>query len=159
METRSARISDVRAIYSLVNEYAEQDRMLFRSLADIYEHLQSFIVAEVQGTVVACCALEVVWSDLAEIKSLAVTEARKGKGLGKALVAAALEQASRLGVAKVFALTLDAGFFEKLGFEEVSKESLPMKVWSDCVRCPKQDHCDETAVITASAKGLSAQQA
>ena len=159
METRSAKISDVRAIYSLVNEYAEQDRLLFRSLADIYEHLQSFIVAEVQGTVVACCALEVVWSDLAEIKSLAVTEARKGEGLGKALVAAALEQASRLGVAKVFALTLDAGFFEKLGFEEVSKESLPMKVWSDCARCPKQDHCDETAVMIVIAKGLSAQQA
>jgi len=121
--------------------------MLFRSLADIYENLQTFIVAELDNNIVGCCALEVIWSDLAEIKSLAIDEAYKGKGIGRGLVAAAVEQATKLGVPKIFALTLEPVFFEKSGFEIVEKETLPMKVWSDCARCPKQQHCDEIAVI------------
>ncbi|MHC4154781.1 MAG: N-acetyltransferase [Planctomycetota bacterium] len=152
MEVRSAKIRDSKAIYSLINEYAEQDRMLFRSMADIYKNMQGFTVAEVDGTVVGCCALEVVWSDLAEIKSLAVDEAFKGKGVGKMLVGAAVEQARQIGVEKVFALTLDSPFFEKLGFERVDTDKLPMKVWSDCARCPKQQNCDETAVIIAASR-------
>jgi amino-acid N-acetyltransferase len=147
MEVRSAKISDVEAICSLINCYAERDEMLFRSKADIYENLQAFIVAELNGSVVGCCALQIVWSDLAEIKSLAVDEANKGLGVGKAIVDAAIEQAHQLGLQKVFALTLTPDFFEKLGFEIIEKDALPMKVWSDCARCPKQQNCDETAVI------------
>ena len=147
MKIRSAKISDVEAICSLINSYAERDKMLFRSMADIYENLQAFTVAELDGNIVGCCALEIIWSDLAEIKSLAVDKANKDKGLGKALVAEAIEQACRLGIEKVFALTLEPNFFEKLGFEVIEKDTLPMKVWSDCAKCPKQDHCDEIAVI------------
>jgi len=147
MNVRSAKISDVKAINTLVNSYAERDRMLFRSFADIYENLQTFIVAELDNNIVGCCALEVVWADLAEIKSLAIEEAYKGKGIGKKLVAAAVEQAAKLGVPKVFALTLEPVFFEKSGFAIVEKEALPMKVWSDCARCPKQQCCDEIAII------------
>ena len=147
MKVRNAKISDVEAVYSLINFYAERDKMLFRSMADIYENLQAFIVAELDGSVVGCCALQVVWSDLAEVKSLAVDEANIGKGVGKMLVAAAVEQAGRLGVRKVFALTLDPDFFEKLNFQIIEKETLPMKVWSDCAKCPKQQNCDEIAVI------------
>jgi amino-acid N-acetyltransferase len=91
--------------------------------------------------------LEVVWSDLAEVKSLAVDEMRKGSGVGKMLVNAAVEQAGELGVERVFALTLEPEFFEKLGFEIIEKDALPMKVWSDCAKCPKQQNCDEIAVI------------
>ena len=120
MEVRSAKISDVEAIYSLINCYAERDEMLFRSKADIYENLQAFIVAELNGSVVGCCALQIVWSDLAEIKSLAVDEANKGLGVGKAIVDTAIEQARKLGLQKVFALTLTPDFFEKLGFEIIS---------------------------------------
>ena len=147
MNVRSAKISDVTAINALINSYAERDRMLFRSMADIYENLQTFIVAELDNNIVGCCALEVIWSDLAEIKSLAIDEAYKGKGIGKGLVVAAVEQAVKLGVPRVFALTLEPAFFEKSGFEIVEKEALPMKVWSDCARCPKQQNCDEIAVI------------
>ena len=147
MNVRSAKISDVKAINGLISSYAEVDRMLFRSLADIYENLQTFIVAELDSKVVGCCALEVIWSDLAEIKSLAIDEAYKGKGIGSGLVAAAVEQAVKLGVPKVFALTLEPVFFEKTGFEIVEKETLPMKVWSDCARCSKQQNCDEIAVV------------
>jgi len=147
MNMRSAKISDVTAINALINSYAERDRMLFRSMADIYENLQTFIVAELDNNIVGCCALEVIWADLAEIKSLAIDEAYKGKGIGRGLVVAAVEQAVKLGVPKVFALTLEPVFFEKSGFEIVEKEALPMKVWSDCARCSKQQCCDEIAVI------------
>jgi len=147
MKVRIAKISDVKAVCSLINSYAERDRMLFRSTADIYKNLQAFTIAEVDGNVVGCCALEVIWSDLAEIKSLAVDETNTDKGIGKMLVAATVEQAHQLGIAKVFALTLTPDFFEKLGFKIIEKDTLPMKVWSDCARCPKQQNCDEIAVI------------
>jgi amino-acid N-acetyltransferase len=147
MNVRSAKISDVKAIHALISSYAERDRMLFRSPADIYENLQTFSVAESGGSVVGCCSLEIIWSDLAEIKSLAVDQANTDKGIGTMLVTAALEQAAALGVPRVFALTLEPQFFEKQGFTAVEKEALPMKVWSDCARCSKQQNCDETAVI------------
>ena len=147
MNIRSAKITDVEAIYSLINFYAERDKMLFRSMADIYENLQAFIVAELNGNVVGCCALQSVWSDLAEIKSLAVDQANTEKGIGKMLVTAATEQACQLGLPRVFALTLNPDFFEKMGFKIIEKNTLPMKVWSDCARCPKQQNCDEIAVI------------
>jgi amino-acid N-acetyltransferase len=147
MMVRSAKISDATRISELISEYAEQDRMLFRSMADIYKNLQGFSVAELDGKVVGCCALEVIWSDLAEIKSLAVDKGTLGRKVGTVLVSAATEQANRLGIQKVFALTLDPQFFEKLGFQRLDKDLLPMKVWSDCARCSKQDHCDEVAVV------------
>jgi amino-acid N-acetyltransferase len=147
MNVRSARIADVKAIYSLVSYYAERDEMLFRSMTDIYEKLQNFIVAEENDSIVGCCSLEIVWSDLAEIKSLAVDPANTNKGIGKELVNTALQNAQNLGVPRVFALTLKPNFFEKLSFSRVEKDSLPMKVWSDCARCPKQQDCDEIAVI------------
>jgi amino-acid N-acetyltransferase len=147
MNIRNAKISDVKAIYGLINYYAERDTMLFRSLADIYENLQTFTVAELDGKVVGCCALEVIWSDLAEIKSLAVDKDHTGKGIGKMLVAAVIEQACQLGLPRVFALTLKPQFLEKMGFTAIEMDSLPMKVWKDCARCPKQQNCDEIAVI------------
>lgn len=146
MKVRSARVSDVRTISALINYYAEHDKMLFRSLADIYENLQTFLVAEGNGQVAGCCALEVIWSDLAEIKSLAIAEGRTGEGIGRMLVEAATSKARELGVPKLFALTLEPKFFERLGFSVVEMDELPMKVWSDCARCPKQQNCDEIAV-------------
>ena len=147
MKIRSAKISDVRSICSLINFYAERDEMLFRSMADIYENLQTFFVAETAEGIVGCCSLGVIWSDLAEIKSLAVDKSGNGKGCGSALVNAAISAAEQLGLQRIFALTLVPGFFEKLGFEKIDKDKLPMKIWSDCAACPKQDCCDEVAVI------------
>ena len=147
MEVRNAKISDVVSIHELVNFYAERDRMLYRSMADIYENMQKFIVAEHEGKVAGCCALEIIWSDLAEIKSLAVRENLKNMGIGRQIVAAAVKKASEIGVMRVFALTLEPNFFVKQGFDIVEKDTLPMKVWSDCARCPKQQNCDEIAVL------------
>ncbi len=147
MKVRNAKIADAKAICSLISNYAERDRMLPRSMPDIYENLQAFTVVELNGNVVGCCALAIIWADLAEIKSLAVDEAKKGSGVGKVLVNTALERARQLGLARIFALTLNPDFFEKLGFHIIEKDSLPMKVWKDCAKCPKQQNCDEIAVI------------
>ena len=146
MDTRNATVKDVKVIYSLISHYAQSDKMLFRSKAYIFENLQMFSVAEADGRIVGCCALQVIWADLAEIKSLAVADEYQNKGVGKALIETAIEQAKNLGVKKVFALTLEPAFFEKHGFTIVNTETLPMKVWSDCAKCTKQDNCDEIAV-------------
>ena len=146
MLIRIAKSCDAVAINALIASHAELEKMLFRSVSDIYESLQTFVVAEVDGEVVGCCALQVVWDGLGEVKSLAVSENHFGKGIGKALVIASVEKGRQLGLKRVFTLTLEKVFFEKIGFQVVSTESLPMKVWSDCARCSKQDHCDEIAL-------------
>ncbi len=155
MKVRNAKISDAKVICSLINYYAEHDKMLFRSLAEIYENLQTFLVIENEDKTIGCCALEVIWSDLAEIKSLAVAAEHRGQGVGTALVTAAVEQATYLGVPRVFALTLAPEFFERLGFTAIRKEDLPLKVWSDCAKCPKQTECDEIAVVRTLHEGGS----
>ncbi len=147
MVIRNAKTGDVGAIHSLIQSYAELDRMLFRSLADIYESLQLFEVAEVDGQVAGCCAVGVVWSDLAEIRSLAIGNGFVGKGIGKALVESALGRCKNLGLGRVFTLTLEPDFFTHIGFRVITKETLPMKVWRDCAKCCKQDACDEVALL------------
>lgn len=143
---RNARVNDVPSIRDLINEYAEQGRMLFRSLSDLYESLRDFIVFEQDGQVVGCCCLHIYWSDLAEIKSLSVRPDCQGRGIGKALVEAAVVQARQLKLPKLFTLTLESEFFEKMGFTHIPMDVLPHKVWSDCLRCPKQENCDEIAM-------------
>jgi amino-acid N-acetyltransferase len=91
--------------------------------------------------------LGICWKDLAEIESLAVSEALQGKGLGRKLVEACLHEARGLGLDKVFTLTYVPEFFVKLGFYEVDKSCLPHKIWADCLKCPKFPDCDETALM------------
>ncbi len=147
MQIRAARIGDVDAIHSLISAFAQYDKMLFRSKSNLYENIQTFFVAlDEDEKVCGCCALSVMWADLAEVKSLAVREDAFGRGIGRNLVEAVIAKARELGIARLFALTLEPVFFEKLGFVRIERESLPMKVWSDCASCPKQDHCDEIAV-------------
>src|SRR4030042_6324637 len=98
MNVRPAKIQDAKAINALINEYAEQDKRLFPSMADIYENLRSFHVAEADSQIVGCCALHIIWSDLAEIKSLAVEPSKTGTGIGKALVEVSLSPAKKLGL-------------------------------------------------------------
>jgi amino-acid N-acetyltransferase len=146
MIIRNANIQDVKTIHRLINHFAEVDRMLFASMSDLYERMMTFLVAEDNGSVVGCCAVQVLWDNLAEIKSLAVDEAWFGKGVGRALVEGCVDRARQMGLKKVFTLTMEPVFFEKVGFVRVDMEQLPMKVWSDCTNCPKQDHCDEIAL-------------
>ena len=143
---RKARLDDVPAIRTLINSHAELGAMLFRSLADLYDSLRDFVVYQQDDRIIGCCALTIIWSDLAEVRSLAVRPESLGQGIGSALVQAVIEEARQLKLPGLFTLTLKPDFFTRLGFTSVDKDTLPMKVWSDCIRCPKQDHCDEIAL-------------
>jgi amino-acid N-acetyltransferase len=144
---RPATIHDVPRIQDVINSHAELGKMLFKSYAQLYESLRDFGVYEVDGEVVGCVALTIIWADLAEVRSLAVDDEHRGMRIGTKLIEWTVEEARRLGIRRLMALTYELRFFEKLGFESVAKESLPLKVWSDCVRCPKRDGCDEIAVV------------
>ena len=144
---RPATMADVPEIHRLISDHAELNRMLFRSQTELYEHLRDFSVGDRAGVIVGCGALELVWRDLAEIKSLAVAEDARGQGIGQQLVRRLIDEARMLQLRRLFALTREQAFFEKLGFAVVPKESLPHKVWTDCVKCPVQDNCDEVAVV------------
>ena len=149
---RPATIHDVPRIQEIINSHAELGKMLFKSYAQLYEALRDFAVAERDGPtgnpiVVGCTALTVIWADLAEIRSLAVDDAYRGRGVGRQLIEWSIEEARRLQIRRIMALTYEQSFFEKLGFEVVQKDELPLKVWSDCVRCPKRDGCDEIAML------------
>ncbi|MCD6365596.1 MAG: N-acetyltransferase [Planctomycetes bacterium] len=147
MIIRPARVSDAGAICDLTNYYAERGLMLHRSLESVYEALREFIVAQDNGKIVGCCAVDVFWADLAEVRSLAVAQGVRGLGIGSQLVAAAIEDARRLGIRRLFTLTYERKFFERHGFNVVDRQTLPEKVWRVCIACPKVDACDETAMI------------
>lgn len=144
---RPATVHDVPRVSEIINSHAELGRMLFKSYAQLYESLRDFAVYESGGRIVGCCALAVVWADLAEVRSLAVEESSRGRGIGRKLVEWAIDEARRLQIRRLMSLTYEQAFFEKLGFQVVPKETLPLKVWSDCVRCPKNEHCDEIAMV------------
>jgi len=144
---RHARTSDVDQMLMIINQYAQQGIMLPRSKISILESLQSFIVAYDGQNVVGVAGLHILWEDLAEIRSLAIAEGAKGMGVGKRLVLSLVEESERLGIRRVLALTYQKEFFEKCGFRVVPKESLPQKVWKDCINCSKLPFCDEIAMI------------
>jgi amino-acid N-acetyltransferase len=144
---RKAKISDVKAIQSLVNHYADTGQMLPRTLNELYEDLRDFHVFEENGSLIGVCALHVSWEGLAEIRSLAVRQDRIKSGIGTALVRQCLAEAIQLQAARVFVLTYQDGFFKKLGFTAVDKKELPHKIWTDCLNCVKFPDCDESALI------------
>ncbi len=140
---RKATIEDVEKIYKLINDFAAKDVMLPRSLSELYENIRDFFVFIHDDQFVGCSALHIFWKDLAEIKSLAVTKSFQGKGVGKKLAKACMREAHKLGIGKIFVLTYVPEFFEKSGFCRVEKETLPHKIWSECVKCHKFPDCGE----------------
>jgi amino-acid N-acetyltransferase len=143
---RPARMDDVKAIHALLQFYARKGLLLGRSISSLYDQLRDFVVYD-DGGVFGVCSLHICWDDLAEIRSLAVAEEKKGRGIGDALVQACLLEARRLGINRVFTLTYQGPFFEKLDFREIDKRELPHKVWSDCLHCPQFPDCDEEAFV------------
>ncbi len=152
VEIRKARMGDVERIHALILANSRRHLMLARSRAEVYTSLRDFEVAEAEGEVVGCGALAIAWENLAEVRSVAVADAWQNRGVGQRLVEACLAEARRLGIGRVFALTMAPVFFGRLGFEEVDKETLPHKIWADCINCPKfPTDCDEVAVAIALA--------
>lgn len=144
---RTAKPSDVPRIQQIISSHAELGKMLFKNYAQLYEDLRDFAVYEEAGKVIGCVAVGIIWADMAEVRSLAVDEAYRGRGIGKALVLWCVDDARRMGIRKLMSLTYEKSFFEKLDFVVVDKDTLPLKVWTDCVRCPKNLACDEIAMV------------
>lgn len=146
---RAARVEDIDAMRELIDRFAAEDLMLSRSREFLVERLRDFVVAEEQATAtfLGCCALAALTPELAEVRSLAVVPDAGGRGVGKALVEECVAQARRLGLRRVFALTLVPEFFIKCGFTQSSLGRLPEKSASECPVCPKRYACDEQAML------------
>ncbi len=134
-------------MHNLINYFARAGWMLPKSRNKLYQSIRDFFVAEKDGEFGGCCALHVTWADLCEIRSLAVVETLQKDGVGRLLALAALEDAAALKLPRVFALTYQQAFFERLGFVEVDKAAMPQKVWGECMDCPKFPNCDEVAMV------------
>lgn len=147
VQFRQAKVNDIPGMMKLINAYAEQGLMLPRTKLSLCETLQCFMVIEDNGEIVGVGGLHILWEDLAEIRSLAIASSKAGQGLGKALVERLEHKAAELGISRVISLTYQKTFFAKSGYEVVQKETLPHKVWKDCLGCPKYHNCDEIAMI------------
>ena len=151
-----ATLADVERMHSLINAYASKGLMLAKSRNALYQNVRDFFVADAvydrrrERVFAGCGALHVLWADLGEIRSLAVEERFRGNGVGRHIVRALLEDATRLQLPRIFALTYQQTFFERLGFVEVDKDALPRKVWGECLDCPKFPNCDEIAMLLNS---------
>ncbi|MCL6639294.1 MAG: N-acetyltransferase [Firmicutes bacterium] len=147
MKYRKAKITDVESIHALITHYAEKGLMLARPRSMLYESLREFTVAVENGQVVAAGSLHIIWEDLAEVRALAVAPEYTCRGIGRGLIKMFLDEARDLAIPRVFALTYQQAFFEKCGFRAVPKESLPQKVWKECVNCPKFPNCEEVSMV------------
>ena len=145
---RKPTFADVDEIYNLIEGYAAQGVMLSRPHNVLYETLREFVVAEdADKKIVGVGALHLTWNELAEVRSMAVHPDFSRQGIGSAIVKKLLEEGRAVGVKKFFTLTYRPEFFKSLGFELTTKESLPHKIWKECIECPKFPNCDEIALI------------
>lgn len=145
---RKPTFADVDEMHELIDGYALQGLMLPRPHSMLYETLREFVVAEdvASKKIVGVGALHLTWNELAEVRSMAVHEDFSRKGIGSAIVKRLLEEGRNVGVKKFFTLTYRPDFFQSLGFETTTKESLPHKIWKECIECPKFPNCDEVAM-------------
>jgi amino-acid N-acetyltransferase len=145
--------SDAEGIRELVNPLASDGLMLPRSLSSIYDNIRDFRVLVDGERIVGSAALHICWNDIAEIRTLAVSEEIRSKGWGKALVDDCIKESNLLRIPRVFTLSFTPEFFKHLGFSEIEKESLPQKIWKDCIHCPHFPDCKEVALIYGIGNG------
>ena len=144
---RAARMSDVVEIVKLINSFAKEGLLLPRSLQSVYENLLAFRVIEEEGKIVGTAGLHILDDDMAEIRSLVISNDVQGKGYGRWLVETLYDEAEALEVPQVLALTYQEVFFARCGFHVVDKMTLQRKIWKDCAYCTKFPACDEVAMI------------
>lgn len=131
---RPARTTDVRAIRHLIDVYSVDGSLLSKATVTIFEDIQEFLVAEVDGTVIGCGALHVMWEDLAEVRTLAVHPDHARHGIGSQILEALLERARGLGIRRVFCLTFQKNFFGRHGFEEIDDSPVAHDVYEQMLQ-------------------------
>jgi amino-acid N-acetyltransferase len=147
LDVHKASMRDIGPILELINSYAAKGIMLARTEFEVSEHIRDFSVAYQDGRLAGCAALHFYTPTSAEVRSLAVEPEMTQHGVGRVLVEALEREARAQDLESIFAFTYVPGFFHKLGFNEVDRGELPLKVWKDCLRCPKFQNCDEIAVL------------
>ena len=147
MKIRQAKVQDVKQMHKIIEFYADNKEMLHRSLNSIYENIQEYVVAEVKGKIIGCGALHVSWDNLAEVKALAVEKTYARQGIGTKIVKTLEQNALGLGIFTTFALSFKPTFFQKMGYEVISREVLPQKIWSECINCHLFPDCGEVPLI------------
>ncbi len=144
---RPARLPEVGAMLALFADEVRAGKMLPRNPQSVREDIDNWLVAIEGGEVVGCVSLVPYNEELCELRSLAVHPGRRGRGLGSALIRAAVELARQRGMERVLALTRAVPLFEKAGFRRDFVANFPEKVWRDCAPCPFKEACDEVALI------------
>ena len=131
---RSAKTSDIKKIRLIVDTYASERKLLSKETVTLYENVQEFTVAEVNGEVVGCGALHVLWEDLAEVRTVAVIKEWQGKKIGHAILEHILVKAKEIGVKKVFCLTFETKFFGSHGFTEIQGAPVEPEIYAQLLR-------------------------
>jgi amino-acid N-acetyltransferase len=149
LTVRKAAMRDIQPLLALINDYASNGVMLPRTEFEMSENIRDFTVVYSGKKLLACGALHFYTPTSGEVRSLAVDPSLKTQGLGRLVVSALEEEAIANELHAIFAFTYVANFFRKLGFKAVERGVLPLKVWKDCLRCPKFQRCDEIAVLKA----------
>ena len=149
LTVRKATMRDIRALLELINGYAAEGIMLPRTEFEMSENIRDFTVIYSGSRLLGCGALHFYTPTSGEIRSLAVAPEAKKQGIGALLIEALENEAINNDLDAIFAFTYVAEFFRKVGFHEVDRGLLPLKVWKDCLTCPKFQCCDEIAVLKA----------
>jgi amino-acid N-acetyltransferase len=135
IKVRSARTADISAIADLCGPLIQSRVLLGKERVELYESVQEFVVAEdSSGKVIACGALHVMWEDLGEVRTVAVSQGHQGTGIGKSILLNLFERAKSLGLKRIFCLTFEVEFFGKLGFEPISETPVDPEVYAELVR-------------------------
>lgn len=148
IEYKKAKLSDIQRMQELVEPEVEAGIILMRTSDEIATNIRSYTLVFDANELIGFCALHIHTASLAEIRSLIIKEKYRGQKIGENLVNKSLEEASILGLKKILSLTYKQSFFERLGFVEIPKESLPEhKIWADCIKCKHFPVCNEVSLI------------
>jgi amino-acid N-acetyltransferase len=134
IEVRPACTSDIKGIHNLIANFASDGRMLQKETVTLYESVQEFMVAVEDGQVVGCGALHVLWEDLAEVRSVAITENLRGNGIGNQILERIIDRARELGLSRIFCLTFETKFFGRHGFEEIQGTPVEPEVYAQLLK-------------------------
>jgi amino-acid N-acetyltransferase len=128
---RPATTHDVKVVRELIDLYSLQRRLLTKETVTLFESVQEFSVAEIDSRVIGCGALHVMWEDLAEVRTLAVLEEFRGRGVGKRILGDLIERAKKIGVKRLFCLTFETEFFARHGFVEIEGAPVEPDVYKE----------------------------
>lgn len=145
---RAARPADMAEVEQLIRGFARRGLLLPKTLDQLHRTFREFLIArDGGGSLLGCVALRVYSPTLAEVSALAVAARAHGRGVGRRLMEGLVHQAGALEIRTLFALTLEEGFFHRIGFRTVARERFPEKIAADCMGCPRRTGCREITVM------------